>query len=121
MLQSENVLTFSDLAKALPMVSGKRIHQSTIWRWALKGCRGVRLETMKLGARYLSSLEAVERYGKAVAAASAAHLTERQAQREQSARALFASATSVALKPSSALRKKQIERANRELTAAGIR
>lgn len=121
MLECEKVLSLSDLARALPMVSGKRIHQSTIWRWALKGSRGVKLEALKLGSRYLSSLEAVERYGRAVSEASAVILAERQSLRQQSAKSLADSAKAEAPKPSSALRRRQIERANRELDAAGIR
>lgn len=34
---------------------GKRIHKSTLWRWATKGSNGVILETMKLAqARFTS-------------------------------------------------------------------
>lgn len=117
MLASENLLTFNDLSKALPIVGGKRIHQSTLWRWALRGCRGVRLETLRLGARYMSSVEAVHRYGERVAEASAATIAERDAQR---AAAVQAIAPEPVVKSSSALRRKQIERANRELQEAGV-
>ncbi len=41
---------------------GRAPHRDTIARWARQGCRGVRLETVLLGGRRYSSLEAVERF-----------------------------------------------------------
>ena len=66
MLQ-ENLVTFSQASAILPRIGGKRPHVSTIWRWARKGCRGVKLETVRLGGRFLTSIEALERFGKALA------------------------------------------------------
>ena len=34
----------------------------TVWRWALKGVRGVRLESFCCGAKRLTSVEALERF-----------------------------------------------------------
>lgn len=69
MLQNERVLTFAEAAKALPRVNGKRPHTSTLWRWARKGCRGVYLEVRRFGGRYVTSIEALDRFGEQLAAA----------------------------------------------------
>lgn len=117
MLDREQLLTFGELSKALPIVGGKRIHSSTLWRWALRGCRGVRLESIRLGARYLSSIEAVQRYGARVAEASAATIAERDAHR---AAVASAAKPEPVEKSTSRERRLQMERADRELAAAGI-
>ncbi len=41
---------------------GRAPHPETIARWARRGCRGIRLETVVIGGRRYSSLEAVERF-----------------------------------------------------------
>jgi hypothetical protein len=41
---------------------GTAPHAETVSRWARKGCRGVRLETVMLGGRRYSSAEAVNRF-----------------------------------------------------------
>ena len=67
MLHDEQVLTFSQAAKTLPHLNGKRPHTSTLWRWARKGIGGVFLETRRLGGRFVTSAEAIERFSKALA------------------------------------------------------
>lgn len=67
MLTTEHTLTFAEAAKHLPPFNGKRVHPSTLWRWARRGCRGVRLETLRLGGRFVTSVEALDRFGKALA------------------------------------------------------
>lgn len=69
MLATEKTLTFSEAAAILPMFNGKRPHTSTVWRWARKGCRGVRLESLRLGGRFVTSVQALERFGQALAEA----------------------------------------------------
>jgi hypothetical protein len=49
-----------DLEQLWP--EGKSPHPETVARWARKGCRGVRLETVLLGGRRYSSVEAVNRF-----------------------------------------------------------
>ena len=41
---------------------GTAPHAETVSRWARRGCRGVRLETILLGGRRFSSVEAVARF-----------------------------------------------------------
>src|SRR5688572_3574372 len=67
MLTNETTVTLAEAAAQLPRLNGKRIHTSALWRWGVKGVRGVRLEMLLLGGRYLTSLEALERFGRALA------------------------------------------------------
>lgn len=66
MLFTENVISLTEAAKALPKIDGKRIHAASLWRWARKGVRGVKLDTRQLGGRLVTSLEALERFSKAL-------------------------------------------------------
>ncbi len=67
MLTTERILTFTEAARALPPIAGKRCHPSTLWRWARRGCKGVKLEVRRLGGRFVTSMEALERFSKALA------------------------------------------------------
>lgn len=62
MLNTETVGTFNEIAARLPRLDGKRIALSTLWRWTTKGCRGVKLESRRLGGRFVTSVEAVDRF-----------------------------------------------------------
>ncbi len=64
MLCNEEVLTFTEAAAVLPRLNGKRPHASTLWRWARRGLHGVHLETRRIGARFVTSREALERFAK---------------------------------------------------------
>jgi hypothetical protein len=57
--------------------AGKRAAFSTIWRWILKGVcsidgRVVKLEAARVGARWLTSKEAIERFSAALTPTNAA-------------------------------------------------
>ena len=67
MLHDETVLTFSEAAARLPRLNGKKIHASSLWRWARKGISGVRLETRRLGGRFVTSIEALDRFSRKLA------------------------------------------------------
>lgn len=69
----ESVISLQDAANDLPsgMKPGKPIHFSTLWRWVLRGClaidgRRVRLEAVRLGGRWLTSREALQRFSDAL-------------------------------------------------------
>ncbi len=49
------------LAKASPDFPG-RPHTSTLLRWALRGVKGIKLETVIVGGRRFTSLEAIQRF-----------------------------------------------------------
>lgn len=87
------------LSKASRNVPGGPVHVSTIHRWRLKGCRGVRLDTFLRGGIRHTTFEALERFFAATTAVADGNtppsLTKRQRERE-------------------------ISRAEREATEAGI-
>ena len=67
MLNTERICTFTEATKALPKLNGRRPHPSTIWRWARKGVKGVRLESRRIGGRFVTSQEALERFAERLA------------------------------------------------------
>ena len=67
MLLSEKIFTFAEAAKHLPRIDGRRPHTSTVWRWARRGIGGVRLECLRVGGRYVTSAEALERFAEQLA------------------------------------------------------
>jgi hypothetical protein len=42
--------------------NGRPVHPLTVHRWIRRGVRGVRLEAIRLGHRWVTSMEAVERF-----------------------------------------------------------
>jgi hypothetical protein len=62
-LGNEAVLTLSHACQ-LPELrrNGRSPHVTTLLRWALRGCRGVKLETARSGGRRVTSREAVIRF-----------------------------------------------------------
>ncbi len=67
MLQDETIVTFTEAARFLPKLNGRRPHPSTLWRWARKGVSGVHLETRRIGSRFVTSVEALDRFASALA------------------------------------------------------
>ena len=62
-LQNEHVLPLRVAAKRLPRQrAGRKVHVSTLYRWAHDGLRGVRLETIYVGGTVCTSLEALQRF-----------------------------------------------------------
>jgi hypothetical protein len=63
----ESLLTLAQAADELPRRRrGKKTHLSTLYRWATAGCRGIRLETIQIGATRCTSREALQRYFEAL-------------------------------------------------------
>lgn len=63
-LQTETTLRLND-ARNLPWLkgrTGKRISKDSLQRWALRGLRGVRLETVRIGGTIFTSAEAILRF-----------------------------------------------------------
>lgn len=64
-LSSETLESLSDLAawERIPRRRrGKKLHVSTLFRWASRGCRGVKLETTRVGGTLCSSKDALQRF-----------------------------------------------------------
>jgi hypothetical protein len=70
----ETPLSFSQAAKLehLPIRrAGKRVRASTLWRWAVHGIRGIKLESIVCGGVRCTSAEAIQRFFEALTASSA--------------------------------------------------
>jgi hypothetical protein len=50
------------IPQAFEVVTGTRPHPATVCRYALKGCKGVLLETWMVGGHRKTTIEAVERF-----------------------------------------------------------
>jgi hypothetical protein len=103
-LTNEQLLSFSQAAKRIPAGRNQRpTHVSTLVRWILAGVKGpngkVRLEAIRFGGRWLTSVEALERF----AAAQTPNLADRPQ-----------------LPRSPAARQRAIERADARLQKLGI-
>lgn len=61
-LEYERPISLADACKYLGEITGKRPAVTTIWRWCLKGCRGVRLESVCIGGRRYVTIPAIERF-----------------------------------------------------------
>lgn len=62
-LQAEHVVNLSDATRHLPKrPGGKKPHVATLYRWATRGLRGIRLETIRVGGTLCTSLEALQRF-----------------------------------------------------------
>lgn len=63
----ERVLSLAQLARRLPRHRKDRpVHPSTIHRWRNPGVRGVRLECLRIGGIWHTSLEAFQRFCEAL-------------------------------------------------------
>ena len=98
---SEQLLPLSFLAREIPNRRGRKgIDPATCWRWAMRGCKGVRLESVMCGGIRMTSREALARFFKRLTDA-----TNGEAKLPVS---------------TSKQRQRAIDKAKRELDAAGI-
>ncbi|MEM9351607.1 MAG: DUF1580 domain-containing protein [Planctomycetota bacterium] len=58
-LEKEHLMPVVD---AIARATGKRPHTATIYRWRTRGVRGARLETVVIGGRRVTSVDAVRRF-----------------------------------------------------------
>ena len=63
-LNFDGLMPLSEAARSLP----GRPHVSTLHRWRIRGVQGVKLETVRIGGRRFTSLEALERFSASVTA-----------------------------------------------------
>lgn len=67
-IRTETLVPLHDACKLIPPGrNGRRTHLSTLLRWILKGSKGpegqtVRLEGVRIGGRWLTSREALQRF-----------------------------------------------------------
>lgn len=68
-VHNEQIGSLTEAAKWVPRRRGGRpCHVSTLWRWARRGIRGVKLETIDIGGTSCTSREALDRFYAAVTA-----------------------------------------------------
>jgi hypothetical protein len=71
-LSTESPLPLKDACRLVPPArDGKRTHLSTLLRWILRGAKGpdgrvVRLDGLRLGSRWVTSREALQRFAAAL-------------------------------------------------------
>lgn len=71
-LSNESIISLAQAARRLPPSRmGRPTSPSTIWRWVRHGCRGlhgqiVHLEAVRIGGRWVTSAEAIERFSAAL-------------------------------------------------------
>jgi len=58
----EQAIPLSDVPRYVPKRRGKKVHYSTVYRWATKGARGRVLQTVLSGGLRYTSVEAVARF-----------------------------------------------------------
>ena len=59
-LENESVFTLTDAAKQIPQRNTHPVHVATLYRWAQRGLRGIRLETLQIGGTKFTSAAALQ-------------------------------------------------------------
>ncbi len=57
-LLTEDMIRLSQVPAELP----ERVNITTVWRWAMRGVGGVKLETVKIGGKKHTSRQALSRF-----------------------------------------------------------
>jgi Protein of unknown function (DUF1580) len=58
----ETLIPLQKVADQLPIRDGKKIHHSTVFRWATSGVRGRKLEAIRVGGRFFTSCEKLREF-----------------------------------------------------------
>lgn len=75
-LPAHKYLTLTQAAKLLPTGSGRPPSLPTMHRWVFKGCDGILLGHLRFGRRLYTTIEALEQFGRALAALDRQRLDE---------------------------------------------
>jgi len=95
-ISQEKLLSLSEAARMLPSRrSGRPLSPSCIWRWINEGVRGpdgrtVKLEGVRLGPAWLTSVEALQRFGDRLTGTSAGDQPETPAKAMRSRKSVEA-------------------------------
>ena len=104
-LRTETKLSLAQAARLVPPTrQDKQVHVSTIVRWILRGVRGVQLEAVRVGGRWVTTHEALERFS---AALTAQHISA-------------PNPLGTSGRQANCLRERQRERVEQQLAALGI-
>lgn len=79
-LEAEQVLSFKQAAELVPWPDGRKPSHETIRRWASRGVRGHKLESVLIGGRRVTTLEAIQRFLASLSPGADAILSHRRAQ-----------------------------------------
>lgn len=61
--RQEMIVTLNQAARVVPKRRrGRPAHVGTLYRWASRGCRGVKLESIQIGGSRCTSMEALQRF-----------------------------------------------------------
>lgn len=61
-IQASSPIALTDVPDLLPRRRGKKVHHSTVYRWATKGARGRVLESQLIGGVRYTSIAALNRF-----------------------------------------------------------
>jgi hypothetical protein len=61
-LLEDQQMSLVEAATYLGRITGKKPHVSTLWRWCLKGCNGIRLQSIRIGGKRFVTATAIERF-----------------------------------------------------------
>lgn len=59
-LAHDRPMSLPDAAVYLGEITGQKPHASTLWRWCLKGCKGVRLDSLCIGGKRFVTAAAID-------------------------------------------------------------
>lgn len=62
--RGETLVSLREASAHLPTRRGKKVHYSTIFRWATKGARGLKLDSWLIGGVRYTTVEALERFSR---------------------------------------------------------
>ena len=74
-LRDDQPLSLPDAADFLGKLTGQKPHVSTLYRWCLKGCKGVQLESICIGGKRFVTATAIENFIEASTMARPGRLT----------------------------------------------
>ena len=83
-IKNETLVSFKEATRLIPTGNGRRVNCSTVWRWAMKGVKGVKLEYVCYGRAMFTTKDALERFANEVAEARMGRQTDEVGFREQS-------------------------------------
>ena len=82
-LANEQLLTRAEAVKMLTPLGHKALHPASLYRWMLKGKRGVVLESTVVGTQRMTSVEAIQRFSDLLNIALGGQPTHAQAHARQ--------------------------------------
>lgn len=79
---NENLVALRDVPRCLPVrPNGRRLHVSAVYRWTLRGIKGIVLESIRIGGTTYTSREAIQRFSERLAGPVRAQLPPTSASR----------------------------------------